>query len=689
MNIKSILIIVLLISGFIEQAYPQSKKITLAVLYFENNSVVDKDKMEPLSKGIADMLITELTKIKAFKVVERERLNDVIDELKLQQTGVFDQSTAQKIGKLLGAQTLLLGSFMNFFGEQIRVDLRIVETETGLTLKAEEMTDDLDNLLQVVKDLALNVTEEMDIQLSSEEQAALEQDKSSIAIQSSLYYAQAVETEDKAREKYKQGDKDGAVSTYKNAIDLYQLALKNNPNLTDASRKVSNLEGLITEINRPEVKITKVNPPQVIIIEPSGYENGNIVHKEAMIAVHLNVVDEYGIERVTVNDNIADKLSSGGYYFNLSLNPGLNEIRITAINNKGMSTEKQFSVLVPTPAAGTIISIIEPPVMRGIKIVSKKELITVKGTAVDDAGVKEVLVNNRKAELGPGGSFLIEMSLNLGDNKLIVQAKNSLNSVKVDTFIISRTPEEMLSAGRYFAFVVGINSYSGYWHPLNNAVNDAKGIAELLKSEYEFDSVVTLYDMEATRKGIIQKFEWLVNNLTTEDNLLIFYSGHGQYSRILNKGYWVPVDASSNSVADYISNSDIKTFLGGIPAKHTFLITDACFAGDIFRGSSNESVPFDPNNMEKYYKEVYRKQARLALTSGGLEEVMDAGKDGHSIFTYYLIKALRENNKKYIDASQLFNDFRVAVANNSEQTPQLQSIKDTNDEGGQFVFIKR
>jgi len=50
MNIKSILIIVLLISGFIEQAYPQSKKITLAVLYFENNSVVDKDKISRLSK---------------------------------------------------------------------------------------------------------------------------------------------------------------------------------------------------------------------------------------------------------------------------------------------------------------------------------------------------------------------------------------------------------------------------------------------------------------------------------------------------------------------------------------------------------------------------------------------------------------------------------------------------------------
>jgi uncharacterized caspase-like protein len=119
------------------------------------------------------------------------------------------------------------------------------------------------------------------------------------------------------------------------------------------------------------------------------------------------------------------------------------------------------------------------------------------------------------------------------------------------------------------------------------------------------------------------------------------------------------------------------------------LIADACFAGDIFRGSQTETVPFDPNNMEKYYKEVYRKQSRLALTSGGLEEVMDAGKEGHSIFTYYLMKALKENNRKYIDASQLFNEFSISVTNNSDQTPQLQAVKDTNHEGGQFVFIKR
>jgi len=92
--------------------------------------------------------------------------------------------------------------------------------------------------------------------------------------------------------------------------------------------------------------------------------------------------------------------------------------------------------------------------------------------------------------------------------------------------------------------------------------------------------------------------------------------------------------------------------------------------------------------MSRYYKEVYRKPSRLAITSGGLEEVMDAGKDNHSIFTYYLLKSLKENKNKYLDASQLFNDFKVAVANNSDQTPILQAVKDTNDEGGMFIFVK-
>jgi TolB-like protein len=668
----------------------QAKKITLAVLYFDNNSIADKEKMEPLGKGMASMLITELTKVKAFRVVERERLNDVLAELKLSQTGVIEQSTAQKIGKLLGAQTLLLGSFMNSFGAKIRVDLRIVETETGLTLKAEEVTGDLDDLFDIVRDLAVKVTDKFEVKLSSDEKNELEQNKKGVNVESSLLYSQAVNLEDAARENYKTGDKNKAIDTYKSAIELYNKALKINPNLTDAKIKGDNLSGLISEINMPDVKIEKIQSPAITIIEPAGYEKGSIVHRESVIAVRFKVEDPNGVSQVEVNNTKAEKLSNGEYICNVPIVQGINDLTVRAINGKDYQTSKFIRVVMPSPNSGTVISITEPAVTRGIKIVSKKDLITVKGTAVDVSGIIEVTVNNRQAALNPNGEFSIQMNLELGENKLIVKAINTGKAVKTDTFTVVRNAEEIIAGGRYIAFVIGINSYSGYWRPLNNALNDAKGMADILKNEYKFDEVITLYDKDATRKNIIQKFEWLANNLSKEDNLLIFYSGHGQLNKVLNKGYWVPVDAASNSVADYISNSDIKTFLGGIPSKHTFLVTDACFAGDIFRGSSQtEQVQFDPNNMDKYYKEVYRKQSRLALTSGGLEEVMDAGKEGHSIFTYYLLKALKENNKKYIDASQLFNEFRVAVSNNSEQTPQLQSVKDTNDEGGQFVFIKR
>ena len=115
-------------------------------------------------------------------------------------------------------------------------------------------------------------------------------------------------------------------------------------------------------------------------------------------------------------------------------------------------------------------------------------------------------------------------------------------------------------------------------------------------------------------------------------------------------------------------------------------MSDACFSGDIFRGNTI-SVPFE--NSERYYKEVHNLISRQALTSGGIEPVMDGGKDGHSVFAYYFLKALTNNQNKFYDASQLFSTIKIPVTNNSEQSPQFQSIKNTGDEGGQFIFIKK
>lgn len=243
-----------------------------------------------------------------------------------------------------------------------------------------------------------------------------------------------------------------------------------------------------------------------------------------------------------------------------------------------------------------------------------------------------------------------------------------------------------IKVGKYYALIIGIDNYSGTWAPLKNAVNDAKAIESLLKLEYKIDVFKTLYNAQATRANILNEMEWLVNNVKENDNVLIYYSGHGEYKKELNKGFWVPADANANAMSQFVSNNDIQTFLSGINSKHTLLISDACFSGDIFRGNTS-SIPFE--NSEKYYFNVYNAKSRQAISSGGIEPVMDGGKNGHSVFAYYLLQALQTNEAKYYDAGQLYNKIKIPVVNNSEQQPNFNPIKNSGDEGGQFLFIKK
>jgi hypothetical protein len=243
-----------------------------------------------------------------------------------------------------------------------------------------------------------------------------------------------------------------------------------------------------------------------------------------------------------------------------------------------------------------------------------------------------------------------------------------------------------VEVGEYYGLVIGIDEYSGDWPPLRNAVNDAKGVAAILSGKYTFQYMKTLYNKEATRDNILKEFEVMLQKVKENDNVLIYYSGHGEYLQDMDKGFWVPVDASSKSISRYISNEDIKSFLTGIHSKHTLLVTDACFSGDIFRGKTM-TIPYE--NSTKYYAKMHSLSSRKALTSGGVEPVLDKGKDNHSIFAYYFLQALTDNTEKYFDAGQVFDFLKIPVVNNSYQTPAYSPIRNAGDEGGQFIFIMK
>lgn len=244
--------------------------------------------------------------------------------------------------------------------------------------------------------------------------------------------------------------------------------------------------------------------------------------------------------------------------------------------------------------------------------------------------------------------------------------------------------EQEMIIGNYYALIIGVDTYSGAWAPLDNAVRDAETIRETLDEKYKIDQFKTLYNEEASRENIIKAFEWLMKSARETDNVLIYYSGHGDYVKSLDKGFWVPADATTSSVSNYISNTEIQEYLNAINSKHTLLISDACFSGNIFRGKT-VSIPFEDS--ERYYNTIHNLISRSAITSGGNEPVMDGGRDGHSVFAYYVLKALRSNDKRFFDASQLYGSIKIPVINNSQQSPDFKPINNTGDEGGQFIFI--
>ena len=123
-----------------------------------------------------------------------------------------------------------------------------------------------------------------------------------------------------------------------------------------------------------------------------------------------------------------------------------------------------------------------------------------------------------------------------------------------------------------------------------------------------------------------------------------------------------------------------------MPAKPVLVVADSCFSGSLTRGTQQyEGVPKD-----RFYTVIDQPVSRKVISSGGTEPVADSGTGGHSVFAYYLLKALRENDKPYFASFELFNKPARAVTNNSSQKPQYGTVSEAGDEGaGDFTFILR
>lgn len=136
---------------------------TLAIVDFTNNSLDDRERFDPLEGGFASLMVHQLNGATGLKVIERERIQWLLEELDLQQEeGRVDQTTAVRTGKLLGATAVLFGSFMKHRNE-LRINARLVKVETGEILMTEQVAGKDKDFFELAEKLSLKVAQGINV----------------------------------------------------------------------------------------------------------------------------------------------------------------------------------------------------------------------------------------------------------------------------------------------------------------------------------------------------------------------------------------------------------------------------------------------------------------------------------------------------------------------------------------------
>ena len=243
---------------------------------------------------------------------------------------------------------------------------------------------------------------------------------------------------------------------------------------------------------------------------------------------------------------------------------------------------------------------------------------------------------------------------------------------------IDSMPEKSRLMGKNYLFCIGIDLYQ-YWPVLKSAVKDAREITRILTKYYQFEPqyTVSLYNQEATREEVFNRLAEFAETLKEEDNLVIYFSGHGYYDKGKEITYWIPVGGKMepNFSINWINTETLISYLKPIKSCHIFLIIDSCFSGTLFNYRSGKPKGED-------YK------SRTALASGREEVVMDSMDGGHSPFAQGVIEVLENTEERYIRASELADKVKRFVSERGVgQSPvEGRILTKPHDQNGDFIF---
>lgn len=186
------------------QGFGQTESDTrpgVAVMRFENagshGGNAESENFEALEVGLQVMLNTELSQNGALRIVERADIQALLREQELATEGRVDASQAADIGRLVGARYMVMGSFVDIF-EQVRMDARIVDVETGELLRARGVQDRREEIYSILLELSQAITEGLELP-ELDPQVAEERRDREVPAEAVSLYSRALVLEDLGR----------------------------------------------------------------------------------------------------------------------------------------------------------------------------------------------------------------------------------------------------------------------------------------------------------------------------------------------------------------------------------------------------------------------------------------------------------------------------------------------------------
>jgi hypothetical protein len=342
-----------------------------------------------------------------------------------------------------------------------------------------------------------------------------------------------------------------------------------------------------------------------------------------------------------------------------------------------------------------------------VRSAGKRKLV---GRVSNPTAIAQITVNGAPATLAANGTFSADVDVTATGTPVKVAAVDKRGGrAQLDFTMIPQAGGGAVSAsstaagptgsvprdlklGRFYAVVIGNNTYNdkGY-APLKSAASDATAVANLLRSRYGYQTTLLL---NAGRLETMTALDDMRQKLGAQDNLLIYYAGHGEIDAA-GKGYWIPTDAVAGNSKTWISNAMISDVMNAMPAKHVLTVVDSCYSGTMSRTSAPS---FDPGSMPAdkwatWVKTMANGRSRTALTSGGLQPVPDVGSGNHSYFARAFLNVLQDNNRM-LAAQRLYSEVSTSVALSSvnspvPQSPQYAPIRFAGHESGEYFFVPK